>query len=193
MLGQDLLSGAAQGDDLAEYKNPLAPKAPHHDPDATACIFLYMYGGPSQVDTFDYKPDMYGRDNQTVQVKTFGRGGHKNERRARLLHATPVLGHIARDISRDISTIYYVLTILLTLLVLAIQTWGLAALVLTAVAFVPVVEEEVGRVGSPAVAEDDLLADDVLQDLAGEGLAVSVNNCHLGTEVSGAGISRRRL
>jgi len=81
MLGQDLLSGSAQGDELAEYKNPLAPKAPHHDPDATACIFLYMYGGPSQVDTFDYKPDMYGRDNQTVQVKTFGRGGHKNEGR----------------------------------------------------------------------------------------------------------------
>ena len=81
MLGQDLLSGAVKGDELAEYKNPLAPKAPHHDPDATACIFLYMYGGPSQVDTFDYKPDMYGRDNQTVQVKTFGRGGHKNEGR----------------------------------------------------------------------------------------------------------------
>ncbi|PLL11611.1 hypothetical protein C0V75_16485 [Tabrizicola sp. TH137] len=57
---------------------------------------------------------------------------------SRILHATPVIGHIARDISRDISTIYYVLTILLTLLVLAIQTWGLAALVLTAVAFVPV-------------------------------------------------------
>lgn len=57
---------------------------------------------------------------------------------SRILHATPILGHIARDISRDISTIYYLLTILLTLLVLAIQTWGLAALVLTAVAFVPV-------------------------------------------------------
>jgi hypothetical protein len=81
MLGQDLLGESAKGDELSEYKNPLAPKPPHHDPDATACIFLYMYGGPSQVDTFDYKPDMYGRDNQTVQVKTFGRGGHKNEGR----------------------------------------------------------------------------------------------------------------
>ena len=57
---------------------------------------------------------------------------------SRILHATPVIGHIARDISRDISTIYYVLMILLTLLVLAIQTWGFAALVLSAVAFVPV-------------------------------------------------------
>jgi hypothetical protein len=57
---------------------------------------------------------------------------------SRLLHATPVLGHIARDISRDISTVYYLLTILVTVLVLAVQTWGLAALVVSAVAFVPV-------------------------------------------------------
>lgn len=57
---------------------------------------------------------------------------------SRILHATPVLGHIARDVSRDISTIYYLLTILVTLIVLGVQTWGLAALVLPAVAFVPV-------------------------------------------------------
>jgi hypothetical protein len=57
---------------------------------------------------------------------------------SRILHATPILGHIARDISRDISTIFYVLMIVVTLIVLAVQTWGLAALVVTAVAFVPV-------------------------------------------------------
>ncbi len=57
---------------------------------------------------------------------------------SRILHATPILGHIARDISRDISTIYYVLMIVITLIVLSVKTWGLAALVLTAVAFVPV-------------------------------------------------------
>jgi hypothetical protein len=37
-----------------------------------------MYGGPSHIDTFDYKPTMYGRDNQTIEVKTFGRGGRRN-------------------------------------------------------------------------------------------------------------------
>jgi len=57
---------------------------------------------------------------------------------SRILHATPVLGHIARDISRDISTVYYLLTIIVTLIVLGVKTWGLAALVLPAVAFVPV-------------------------------------------------------
>jgi len=36
--------------------NPLAPKPPHFPPKARNVIFLYMDGGPSQVDTFDYKP-----------------------------------------------------------------------------------------------------------------------------------------
>lgn len=34
----------------------LAPQAPHHEPQATSVIFLYMEGGPSQMDTFDPKP-----------------------------------------------------------------------------------------------------------------------------------------
>jgi hypothetical protein len=51
---------------------------PHFAPKAKSVIFLFMYGGPSHIDTFDYKPTMKGRDNQTVEVKTFGRGGHKN-------------------------------------------------------------------------------------------------------------------
>ena len=40
-----------------------------------------MYGGPSHIDTFDYKPAMVGMDNKTVKVKTSGRGGMKNEGR----------------------------------------------------------------------------------------------------------------
>ncbi len=36
--------------------NPLALKAPHFQPRAKRIIFLFMHGGPSQVDTFDYKP-----------------------------------------------------------------------------------------------------------------------------------------
>src|SRR4051794_6033317 len=38
--------------------NPLAPKAPHFAPRAKRVIFLFMRGGPSQVDTFDYKPEL---------------------------------------------------------------------------------------------------------------------------------------
>ncbi len=36
--------------------NPLAPKAPHHQPKAKAMIFLFQAGGPSHVETFDPKP-----------------------------------------------------------------------------------------------------------------------------------------
>ena len=36
--------------------NPLAPRAPHFAPKAKRVIFLFMHGGPSQIDTFDPKP-----------------------------------------------------------------------------------------------------------------------------------------
>ncbi len=52
----------------------------------------------------------------------------------------PLFGWIAKDVvhgSRD--NILYLIVILLTLLVLAMKTWGLVALGLTAIASVPVV------------------------------------------------------
>ena len=61
--------------------NPLAPKPPMFPTKAKSVIFLFMYGGPSHIDTFDYKPTMYGRDGQTIEVKTFGRGGKRNQGR----------------------------------------------------------------------------------------------------------------
>ena len=72
---------AVAADGVTEFRNPLAPKEPHFAPKAKNVIFLYMYGGPSQVDTFDYKPSMYGMDGKTMEVKTFGRGGHRNQGR----------------------------------------------------------------------------------------------------------------
>lgn len=36
--------------------NPLAPKSPHFPATAKRVIFLCMEGGPSHIDTFDYKP-----------------------------------------------------------------------------------------------------------------------------------------
>jgi hypothetical protein len=82
MLGDDgFLGTQALAADGKTPFNPLAPKDPHFPGKAKSVIFLYMYGGPSQVDTFDYKPNLYGLDNKTIEVKTFGRGGHKNEGR----------------------------------------------------------------------------------------------------------------
>jgi hypothetical protein len=51
------------------YANPLAVKKPHFAGRARHCIFLFMYGGPSQMDLFDYKPELQKRDGQTVAIE----------------------------------------------------------------------------------------------------------------------------
>jgi hypothetical protein len=40
----------------ASERNPLQARLPHFAPRARRVIFMFMHGGPSQVDTFDYKP-----------------------------------------------------------------------------------------------------------------------------------------
>jgi Protein of unknown function (DUF1501) len=61
--------------------SPLNVRAAQIRPKAKSVIFLFMYGGPSHIDTFDYKPNMYPLDEKTVKVSTKGRGGTKNEGR----------------------------------------------------------------------------------------------------------------
>jgi hypothetical protein len=51
------------------YRDPLASRPPHFAPWAKSCIFLFLYGGPSQVDTWDYKPELQRRDGQTVNIE----------------------------------------------------------------------------------------------------------------------------
>ncbi|MHC4875507.1 MAG: DUF1501 domain-containing protein [Planctomycetota bacterium] len=46
--------------------DPLAPKTPHFPPRAKRVIFLFMKGGPSQVDTFDYKPQLQKMDGKEL-------------------------------------------------------------------------------------------------------------------------------
>ncbi|HAA70587.1 MAG: sulfatase [Planctomycetaceae bacterium] len=71
------LAGVLQGADatnrsqapaLASAASPLAPKLPHFAPKAKRIIQLFMPGGPSQVDTFDYKPEInrYGGQRPTL-------------------------------------------------------------------------------------------------------------------------------
>ena len=52
-----------------DFSDPLAPLAPQIPARAKRCIFLYMYGGPSQMDLFDYKPELQRRDGQTVDIE----------------------------------------------------------------------------------------------------------------------------
>jgi hypothetical protein len=54
---------------LAEEGQSAVVPAPHFRPRARNVIFLYMDGGPSQVDTFDYKPLLekyHGRDPHSI-------------------------------------------------------------------------------------------------------------------------------
>jgi hypothetical protein len=46
--------------------DPLAPKAPHFPARAKRVIFLFMKGGPSHVDTFDYKPALERDDGKPL-------------------------------------------------------------------------------------------------------------------------------
>lgn len=50
----------------SEAKGPLAPKAPHFAPKAKHVIYLFLNGGMSHIDTFDYKPELAKRDGQTM-------------------------------------------------------------------------------------------------------------------------------
>lgn len=50
------LSALLADDCRAETFDPLAPKPPQFPAKADRVIFLFMHGGPSQIDTFDYKP-----------------------------------------------------------------------------------------------------------------------------------------
>ncbi len=50
----------------SDVRTDLAPRSPHFPPRAQRIIFLFMHGGPSQVDTFDYKPQLIRDDNKPL-------------------------------------------------------------------------------------------------------------------------------
>ena len=56
----------------------------------------------------------------------------------RFVRRLPVVGRVILEIEREADTVYYLITIFVTGVVLAVQSWGLPALVLTALAMVPV-------------------------------------------------------
>ncbi len=57
---------------------------------------------------------------------------------ARPNRSIPIFSSLARDIGRDINLVFYLIVIALTVLVLAVKTWGIVALTMTALAMVPV-------------------------------------------------------
>ena len=66
--GAMALATLLQGDGLraAGEEDPLAPKATHFPAKAKNCIYIYLEGGPSQMDLFDPKPKLNELDGQPL-------------------------------------------------------------------------------------------------------------------------------
>ncbi len=65
-FGYLALAGLSVGRAATVPLNPLAPRLPHFPPRAKRVIFIFMQGGPSQVDTFDHKPVLFQRDGEMM-------------------------------------------------------------------------------------------------------------------------------
>ncbi|MEM6569375.1 MAG: DUF1501 domain-containing protein [Planctomycetota bacterium] len=57
-LAASALFGRSAYAEVEDRRDPFAPRKPHFEPRAKNVIFLYMDGGPAQMDTFDPKPEM---------------------------------------------------------------------------------------------------------------------------------------
>src|SRR6516165_5841954 len=70
-LGLIALSGLLRQEGLLAADgaavNPLAPREPHFPTKAKAVIWLFMNGGPSHVDTWDYKPALAKWDGKSIK------------------------------------------------------------------------------------------------------------------------------
>ncbi len=53
---QQILAGESQASVKIDPANPMASRRPHHTAKAKRVIYLFMAGGPSQLDLFDHKP-----------------------------------------------------------------------------------------------------------------------------------------
>ena len=61
------LASLLQQEGLTAGPSPLAARKPHFKTKAKSVIWLFINGGPSQVDTWDYKPELAKRDGQELK------------------------------------------------------------------------------------------------------------------------------
>ncbi|SVB04958.1 uncharacterized protein METZ01_LOCUS157812, partial [marine metagenome] len=66
-LGALGLTGLLHDDGLLGAANPLAPKQSHFPGKAKSVIWIFVNGGPSHVDTWDYKPALEKMDGKTFE------------------------------------------------------------------------------------------------------------------------------
>ncbi|MFM8581720.1 MAG: DUF1501 domain-containing protein [Planctomycetaceae bacterium] len=66
LLAADGFFGPTRASAGPAASQPMAVRAPHGLPRAKSVIFLFMYGGVSQVDTFDPKPELTKRNGEPI-------------------------------------------------------------------------------------------------------------------------------
>jgi hypothetical protein len=85
-----------------DFSNPLGPKNPPLAAKAKRVIFLCMRGGPSHVDTFDYKPELAKFDGKSPGESAKG----QNSQKGRKLKKSPWEFHQHGESGLPISTLY---------------------------------------------------------------------------------------
>jgi hypothetical protein len=66
MLGEQKVFGATSTGGMPQLPNPMAPRPGHHGAKAKNIIYLFMAGGPSQLELFDYKPKLNELNGQPI-------------------------------------------------------------------------------------------------------------------------------
>jgi hypothetical protein len=66
LLAMDGLSATPAMAGKSREPSPLEPRSPHFSPRAKNCIYIYLEGGPSQVDLFDPKPKLNELDGEAL-------------------------------------------------------------------------------------------------------------------------------
>ncbi len=68
LLGTDNLLGSAKAPVRPEIdpKNPFAPRRPHHRPRAKNVVVIFCAGAVSQLETWDYKPELIRQDGKPL-------------------------------------------------------------------------------------------------------------------------------
>jgi hypothetical protein len=76
--GDGFFARHARAADDTMAASPLAPKPPHFKTPTRSCIFLMMNGGPSHIDTFDFKPELAKYAGQPLPAgKKFTNSGNR--------------------------------------------------------------------------------------------------------------------
>ena len=86
MLGQ---SGHAIGADPSADESPLGEKPPHFAPKAKRIIHIFANGGPSQMDTFDPKPELNRLDGKELPESIKGQLQNLQRKRAGEIFGSP--------------------------------------------------------------------------------------------------------